>query len=272
MSATKTSACAGRRDDDVGVNQRSFEILERMHAATDAGGQLLGASGRAVRDDQVRALTLQRPRGQIRHFSRANQQHGSSRETFEDFLCVIDGHRAERHRIARDLGLAPHPPRDPVRALETGAQDRAGDARADRGFMRLLHLAQDLGLADDLRVQAGGDAEQMVDRLDVDANVEMRSELQLGGARAVRQIPAQRRDGRVRIGRRGIHLDAVAGRKQRRLAHGREGRHRANRPDDLLWRDCQPLAHTERRGPVRQAHHEKIDSPRHGPYTATLST
>ena len=88
-----------------------------------------------------------------------------------------------RHRPLGDARLGAHALGGREGALEEPAEDRAGGAALDRGAVRVLHLAEDLRLADHHRVERGRDAEHVAHRLGVAVLVER-------GARARAPSPA----------------------------------------------------------------------------------
>ena len=160
---------ARRRDARCRPRQRAEQVAPV--ACTSAPKRAASSSARgarAVGDGQRRAVRAQRARRQLGHLAGADDQHAPPVEAAEHLARELDRHRADRHRVARDRGLAPHAPRDAERALRSR---RSGSAPAvpvlHGGVVRLLDLPQDLRLADDQRIQAGGDAEQVVHRLGV---------------------------------------------------------------------------------------------------------
>ena len=78
--------------------------------------------------------------------------------------------------MAADAGLGAHPLARLDRVAEQAGELRRG-AFAHRGLPRLAHLAEDLALADDHRVEAGGDREQVRDRGVVVVRVEQVGEV-----------------------------------------------------------------------------------------------
>ena len=67
---------------------------------------------------------------------------------------------------------------------------RAGEAEVARRGVGRLHLTEDLRLADDQRVEAGGDAEEMARRVDAAVAVEVRRQ-----PRRVEAVIVARRSG-----------------------------------------------------------------------------
>ena len=93
----------------------------------------------------------------------------------------------------------------------------AGRARRGPG---VLHLAEDLRLAQHQRIQPGGDAEQVAHRVGVGVPVEIG--VQVAGIVRMRGQPVGQRAAVV-VGD-GVELGAVAGRQQRHFAHRRQAR------------------------------------------------
>ena len=84
----------------------------------------------------------------------------AARQVAEDLSRERDRREADRDGPSTERGLGPDPLADAERRVEQPVQERAG--RPDvRGGVRLLHLPEDLRLADDERVEPGGDPEQV---------------------------------------------------------------------------------------------------------------
>jgi hypothetical protein len=123
-------------------------------AAVEAVREPLGALEGAVGDgDARRPLRCEVRRAQLDHLSRADEQHALVLEARENARGELN--RGGRHRDA----LRSHARRrahllgDRERALEQLVQHRAERARGFRGARRVLHLAQDLRLAEHHRVE-----------------------------------------------------------------------------------------------------------------------
>ena len=76
------------------------------------------------------------------------------------------------------------------RAPEELTDDLAAQANATRRFERVAHLAQNLRLTDDHRVQAGRDAKRVAYGLVLAHRIEMRPELGLVQSVVLREKPA----------------------------------------------------------------------------------
>ena len=107
-------------------------------------------------------------------------------EVAEDLARERDGGEADRHRARAEAGLGPHALADGERRVEQAVEDRPRRLRVGRDGVRFLHLAEDLRLADDERVEAGGDAEQMARDVEVGDVVDVRRDVGGGRRRGTR--------------------------------------------------------------------------------------
>ena len=112
--------------------------------------------------------------GQFRHLPRAQDQHVESGEIPEDFFRERDRRVAHRHGAFAESRLGSHALADGERAVEQAVGQRAGVLEGARRREGVLHLPQDLRLADHHRVQAGRHAEGVADGLGVEVRVEDR--------------------------------------------------------------------------------------------------
>ena len=157
--------------------------------------------------------------------------------TFWSAMRVEDAlrqaHRGGRHRhaVGADLGGAAHFLGHREGALEhlvqVGAQAAGFVGRAHR----VLHLAEDLRLAQHHRIEPGGDAERMAHRVVLRQHVQVRAQFGVGQLVVVGQEMGggvERIDAAALAGR--IQLGAVAGREDGRFVrmprahHGRRTR------------------------------------------------
>ena len=156
---------AGRRDDDVGADQLLGQLLEADRVAAEALGQADRAVVVAVGDeDRLDALGGERARGQLGGLAGADDQHPAVSQLAERALRELDGDRGDRQRALRDPGLRAGALAGGERVAEQPVEDRPGRALDERQLVGALDLALDLGLADDHRVEARGDAEEMLGR------------------------------------------------------------------------------------------------------------
>ena len=146
-----------RAEDDVGIGQRVGQRIERDALGGDGGGHCIGAVAGAIGHHQP--LHTHRPEvaGHLHAGRTGADDHDvavGQRHVTPDQL-----HRRRRHR------LRPHPEGGLGPDEAAGAQGRlhhAAQEPADAGgrVERRPHLAQDLGFAEDQRLQAGADAKQ----------------------------------------------------------------------------------------------------------------
>ena len=127
-----------------------------------------------------------------------------------------------------------------------------------RDGVRVLHLAENLRLAHDERIEAGGDAEQMARDVEVGDVVDVRRDVARRDAVEVadeaHQILARR--GRLVAG--DVELGAVAGRDDDRFARRSALGERAERVGDAARLEVDPLAQLDRRGAMADSHKQKL--------------
>ena len=152
-------------------------------------------------------------RRELAHLAGADEQHRAVAQLAEDLPRELDGDVRDGHGVAADRGLGARALRRGDRAVAQRVQHRAEAARLLRGLVRLLHLAEDLRLAEHHRVEAGGHAEGVAHgRLALEL-VEVR--LDLGGGLA-------RGTGRgTRRSRRRAERSRTCGRRPRRGCRSR---------------------------------------------------
>jgi len=146
-------------------------------------------------------------------------------EIAEDALREIDGDARDAHDAGAELGLGAHALRDGEGPMHAAREVAAQRARGDRGVVSVLHLAEDLRLAEDHRVEARGHTEDVTDRGVPALLVEPVGEIVgAGGA----DLLAQRLTDGARGGARGVlqvraglgqtdDLDAIARGEEHRL-------------------------------------------------------
>ena len=183
-------------------------------------------------------------------------------EVAEEVVRDLDGHGADRDGVARDLGLAAHAARGARGALRAAVEHGPGRARARGRVEHRLHLAEDLRLAHDERVEARGDAEEVLDALALEARVEVRLDLRLEHAGAAREVDAHGAQRGVGVRGHGVDLDAVAGVEQRDLAHAGQRLELEQRRVHLLGRHGELLAQRDGRRAVRDTEDDDVDGGR----------
>jgi len=133
---------------------------------------------------------------------------------------------------------------------------RTGALHVARGRIRRLDLAEDLRLADDQRVEAGGDAEQMARGIGSVMAVEMIGERRRLDAVVLAEEAIDGVDRRLRIAD-GVDLGAVARRQHDRfVADAARGQRRERRVDPLA-REVDGFAELDGRGAVTDADGEQ---------------
>ncbi len=112
--------------------------------------------------------------------------------------------------------------------MEQAVRQRPGRAQVVGASVGALHLPENLRLADDERVEARGDAEQVTGGVGPLVDVEMPGHLVVVDAVILAEETANRVGGRVAIGG-GIDLGAIAGREDDRLLSDAPGAQRRER-------------------------------------------
>ena len=248
----------GGRDHDVHQGQRRLDLIEGHRDPAEAPGQLLGPAPRAVGHvHRQRALVDQVARGELAHLPRPDQQHRLALEALEDPPRQLHRRVGDRHREPPDLGLRPHALGRAERLAHQGVEHRARGARGLGEGEGVLHLPQDLRLAQDHGVEARRDAERVQRGLVAGRGVEQRLELPPGHA-AMAAEPAERL--RARLARHRGHpvdLDPVARGEDHDLLQEAAAREVGEDLADLLLLEGELLAHRHRRGAVIHPRHEQ---------------
>ena len=180
----------------------------------------------------------------------------------------VERDRDQRRRGAVDVGLGVGALGDAERLLERGVERRADRAELLAEAERLAGLAEDLALADDHRVEPGGDVEEVRDRAVVVVDVEVRDRPRRPVLlRQVAQRLADRLDAAVEPVDVGVDLDPVAGGQDGGLLHvvGRRARRvtsfstpagssasRSSRSTGAVWWET-PTTRTLMRSPPRRS-------------------
>ena len=211
----------GGADDDVGGGQVPFEVLEGHGAAADPVGQLLRGVERAVGDeDGLDAVRLEVRGGELAGLAGAHDEHGVVLELAEHLEGQLDGRGADAHGALADGRLGAHALAHFERVPEQAVEDDAGATAFAGLLVGGLHLGDDLRLADDHRIEARGDAEQVRDGPVPGVAVQARLELADVGPGVARQDarwppgapPAnRRRRGTARCGCRCSERHGLAG-------------------------------------------------------------
>ncbi len=271
-------------ENDVGAVRLLVQLRERDDPGGDGGraegvGNLFGAGFGAVGDKQRGGALLDEvTRRQIAHFAGTDEQNGFAGEGAEDFAGKIGGHRGDRNGGSADLCFG---------ADAFGNGEGTLQQRIEHGFdgadfagdgERLLHLAKDLGFADDHGIERTGDTKQVADgfgltemvkvRLDVGrAEIEeVVKEAGRGGGVAGRVSDAVlgaapggtvgRQRSAVRVADR-EQLDTVAGGKDHGFADAGFAHKGEGGFGEAVCRNGKAFAHRDGRGGVVDAHQQK---------------
>ena len=249
----------GRGDDDVGLAQLVGKFLEADRGAAEALREPDRAVVVAVGDeDGGDAARDQRPRDQLGGFAGADHEHAALGEVAEGAARQLDRHRGDRDAALADRGLLAGAATGGERAAEEAVEDRPGRSLDQRQLVGALDLALDLGLADDHRVEPGGDPEEVADGLARAQRVEVAEQLgraQLGLAGEDAEGGRLRFDG---VGDDQVELGAVAGRERRRLVDALGRGQLAERPDRATLGQRESLAQVERGGLVGDAEGQQL--------------
>jgi hypothetical protein len=154
-------------------------------------------------------------------------------------------------RAAADVGLAADPLRGREGAVAQARHERARGLGAAGDAVGLLHLAEDLLLAEHHRVEARGDAEEVTDGVGAAALVQVRRRL----AGAIGEEPSR---GLVRPLARHVDLDPVAGRDDHRLGDARLALQPDDRVAQRVAREGHLLADRDRRALVREPDEDQV--------------
>ena len=163
-----------------------------------------------------------------------------------------DGGLRDRGDVAADGGVGAGPLAGFERVAEEQVEGRAGGALLAGPLPRLLHLAEDLALAEHRRVEAGGDAEEVGDRRRVVVDVEVVGEVLGGEEGDLGEEVADVLVGAVEpLGDR-VDLGAVAGGEHHGLGHVRARDQVVQRLRQRGIADGHALEQVERRAAVVQ--------------------
>ena len=197
----------------------------------------------------------QMARRQFAHLACSDQVDALALQVAEDLLRQIDGHRGDRYGGRGDRGLGADPLGDGERPGQQRIELRVDRSHGARRGVRLLHLAQDLRLADDHRVQAGGHAKHVPHRIAIAMFVEVLAIGRRIEAVELAQKPVQV-GGAVRGARDQFH--PVAGGNDHALLDTGIGRQALRRFRQASLGNGEPLPHFDRRGLVIHADDDEV--------------
>src|SRR5437764_6806526 len=204
---------ARRADYDVGFGEMLFESGELNRLAAELNGKLLRGLVGSVGDEYARrARTREVLRSEFGHLARADQENGRAFQRAENLSPQLDCREADRDSRGSDAGLAADSLGDTQRLVNETVEDSARRACLDGDCVCVSNLTEHLRLADDERVERGGDAEDVSHGSLVGVRVELAVEEFYGDGARVAQETAQALGclGPFRPRRRGQNLHAVA--------------------------------------------------------------
>ena len=210
---------ARRGDDDVHVLELGLDRVEARSAAAEAAREPLGPLDGAVGDeDALNPARDQVHGGEVAHLPRAEHEDAPSLERPEDALGELGRRGGDGGRVLPDGRFAPHPAAHAEGLAEEAVHQLPRRSRLLRSLVGAAHLAENLCLAGDHRVEARRHAEEVHRGRLVGQRVERRGDL------ALAQFPerCELREGSL-LGGLGIVVDdvelgAVAGGERDRLA------------------------------------------------------
>src|SRR5438270_940798 len=235
-----------RADDDVGLGGGLFERVELDGLAAELNGQFLRGLVCAVGDEDARCARAREVlRGEFGHRARADHEDGRSLERPENLSAQLDRREADGDGGGGDAGLVADALGDVQRVVDELVQNAPGGAGLDGDGVGVAHLSEHLRLADDERVERGGNAEDVAHGGLVGVRVEVSAE-QLDGhfacaAQEVAQTPCGLRPVIARRRRQNLH--AVTRRDDQPLAHDLAVNERAQTVGARLVCEREPLAH-----------------------------
>ena len=180
-----------------------------------------------------------------------------SREVADPLLGPVERDRHQRGAGPVDPGLGVHPLADPQRPLGDRVQRPADGALLAGQRVGGPQLTEHLGLADDHRVQARRDGEQVRDGLVLVVDRHVRGELLDGRAGLAGQDPADVGDPAVELLDLGEDLDPVARREHQGLADVVAGDQFVQGLDAVVGGHGELLEQRHGRGLVADAHRQQ---------------
>ncbi len=216
-------------DYQVGGDQGGGQFFPRPGPALPAVGQLGGPLEMPVQHgDRSGALVAEVSQRLLGHLAGPDHQRLLVGQPLEDLAGEI-GHRHAGHAEppAVDGRFIAHPPGDAQGRLERRVQQRAGRVVLGRRLVRLLHLGQDLRLAQHHALQAGGHGEQVPHGRLALVSVQVRGHLgRIELLEAGQETAHLLGRGQGQLARR-VDLDPIAGREHHAL-------HPAKHPPPLI--------------------------------------
>ena len=150
-----------------------------LRPLTEAASVSACAGVRLVTRISPTPLALQVLGRQRADLAGANDEHAPAIELPEDLSRECDGGEADGHGAFAESCFRPHAFADQEGPVKQLAQHRPGAVMFRGSLKGVLHLSEDLRLADDDRVETGGHSEQMTDSGLVVVREQMRREHRL---------------------------------------------------------------------------------------------
>ena len=239
---------ARRAEDDVCFGEVFFERAELDGLAAELDGKPLRGLVGSVGDEYARrARAREVLRCEFGHLARADQENGRAFERAENLSPQLDRREADRDGRGSDARLASDSLGDVQRVVHEPVEDAARRACLDGDCVSVSNLTEHLRLADDERVERGGDAEDVSHGGLVGVRVEVTVEEFYGDGARVAQETAQALGclGPFRPRRRGQNLHAIARRDDQPLAHDLAVNERAQTVGARLVGERESLAHLD---------------------------
>jgi len=165
------------RHDDVEVREPFRQFVECNGVGCEPVGELDPTLERAVRDGDRSRLARSEVRcSELDHLPGSDQQQSLLLKRRKNPLRKFDRRGRHRDRGGADVGLGPHVLRDGEGALEQTIEHEPERARRLRRSHRVLHLAENLRLAQHNRIEAARHAKRVRNRLFLRQGVDMRRE------------------------------------------------------------------------------------------------
>ena len=136
------------------------------------------------------ALRAQVDARELGHLAGAEDEDAQAGEVTEDLPGELDRGVADRDRTFGEPGFVPHALADREGGVKQPMGHGAREVEVARGGVRRLHLAEDLRLADDERVEACRHAEEMARGVDAAMAVEVLGQAARGRGRGSRRRSA----------------------------------------------------------------------------------
>ncbi|GAA1689326.1 hypothetical protein GCM10009830_41160 [Glycomyces endophyticus] len=259
----------GGADEEVDARGEGGEVVVVGGAGVPHRGEALGLGAVAVRDGQGRDAGAREGRGGERaHGAGAHDGGAGLGEPVleavpgEGALGEVEGGGDDGGRGGVDVGLGVDPLPDAQGLLEQLVEVAADLVGLARGVVGVAQLPEDLRLAGDHRVEAGGDAEGVGDGVGAVAHVpagrEVEVGLDLGEAPDAVELVDDGGEPAVEAARDGVDLDPVAGGEDDGLADLAAAQERAREVGGGLGADREPFQGLDRRAAVRDADNQEV--------------